>query len=66
MFSAEELICTNVLLDEEKRKSRKRKWLHTRLKEGEYFILYNELVEDSMRFHNYFKIPESMFLNCYL
>jgi hypothetical protein len=66
LFSEEELICTAVILHEEKRKSRKRKWVHASLKEGQYFTLYNELVEDSVRFHQYFRIPESMFLNCYL
>jgi hypothetical protein len=65
MFSEEELICIAVL-DEEKRKSQKRKWVHASLNEGEYFTLYNVLVKDSIRFHQYFRIPESMFLNCYL
>jgi hypothetical protein len=66
MFS-EELICIAVLLDEEERKSRKRKWVHESLlqrkEEGEYFTLYRELVEDSIRFHQYFRMSESMYLN---
>jgi hypothetical protein len=67
MFSEEELICIAVLLDEEERKSRKRKWIHESLlqrkEEGEYFTLYKELVEDSVRFHQYFRMSESMYLN---
>jgi hypothetical protein len=55
MFSEEELICIAVLLDKEVRKSRKRKRVHESLlqrkEEGEYFTLYKELVEDSVRFH---------------
>jgi hypothetical protein len=67
MFSEEELICIAVLLDEEKRKSRKRKWVHESLlqrkEEGKYFTLYKGLVEDSVRFHQYFRMSESMYLN---
>jgi hypothetical protein len=47
MLSEEELICIAVLLDEEERKSRKRKWVHESLlqrkEEGAYFTLYKEL-----------------------
>jgi hypothetical protein len=34
-----------------------------RKEEGEYFTLYKELVEDSVRFHQYFRISESVYLN---
>jgi hypothetical protein len=67
MFSEEELIGTAVLLDEEKRKSKQRKWVHESLlqrkEEGRYFTFYKELVEDSVRFHQYFRMSESMYLN---
>jgi hypothetical protein len=65
MFSEEKLICIAVL-DEEERKSRKSKWVHSllqRKEEGEYFTLYKELVEDSVRFHQYFRMSESTYLN---
>jgi hypothetical protein len=67
IFSEEKLICIAVLLDEEERKSRKRKRVHESLlqikEEGEYFTLYKELVEDSVRFRQYFRMSESMYLN---
>jgi hypothetical protein len=67
MFSEEKLICIAVVLDEEERKSSKSKWVHESLlqrkEEGEYFTLYKELVEDSVRFHQYFRMSESMYLN---
>jgi hypothetical protein len=70
MFSEEELICIAVLLDEEERKSRKRKWVHESLlqrkEEGEYFTLYEELMEYSVRFHQYFRMSESMYFNLLL
>jgi hypothetical protein len=31
--------------------------------EREYFTLYKELVEDSIRFRQYFRMSESMYLN---
>jgi hypothetical protein len=34
-----------------------------RKEEGEYFTLYKEHVEDSVRFHQYFRVPESVFFN---
>jgi hypothetical protein len=66
MFSEEELICAAVLLDEEKGKSWKRKCVHEsslQRKEGKYFTLYKELVEDSVRFHQYFRMSKSTYLN---
>jgi hypothetical protein len=66
MGSEEEFICIAFLLDEKERKSRKRKRVHESLlqrKEGECFTLYKELVEVSVRFHQYFRMSESMYLN---
>jgi hypothetical protein len=67
MFSEEELICIAVLLDEEKRKSRKRKSVHESLlqrkEEGKCFTLYKELLKGSVRFNQYFRMSESMHLN---
>jgi hypothetical protein len=67
MFSEEELICIAVHLDEEKRKSRKRKSVHESLlqrkEEWKCFTLYKELVKDSARFNQYFRMSESMHLN---
>jgi hypothetical protein len=66
MFSEEELIRTAVLIDDkEKRKSQNMKWIHAgllhRKEEGKYFTLYKGRVEDSLRFHQYFRMPESPF-----
>jgi ssDNA-binding replication factor A large subunit len=67
MFSEVELIFIAILLDEEESKSRKRKRVHESLlqrkEEGEYFTLYKEVVEDSVRFHQYFRMSKSMYLN---
>jgi hypothetical protein len=66
MFSEEELNCIALLLDEEERKSRKRKWVHefvAKKSRRGIFYFHKEFVEDSVRLYQYFRMSESMYLN---
>ena len=52
--------------DEEKAQVKKRKtWLHKALKkrksEGEYWTLYKELVDDDLKFYQYFRMSKAKF-----
>ncbi|KAL1516273.1 hypothetical protein ABEB36_000192 [Hypothenemus hampei] len=66
-FGKEELAIIAVLLDEEEtsKKKRRRVWIHKawtkRDTEGEYATLFKELVDDEVKFHQYFRMNYNIF-----
>jgi hypothetical protein len=69
-FSKRQLAATALMLDGEEKKAalsdkKKRMWVHkclrSRKSEGEYWTLNKELVDDEMKFYQYFRISKHQF-----
>lgn len=67
-FSIEEFAVIALILDEEEtvlRKKRKRTWIHEICKErkieGEFAILYKGLIDDGIKFYQYFRMSQWSF-----
>lgn len=64
-FALEELCMIALLLDEDEEQSRRRhrrfsvhKMLKTRKIHGEFWTIFNELMDDEQKFYQYFRMPQ--------
>jgi hypothetical protein len=64
-FTDLELAVIPIILEEEQREVKKRKWVHeawvNRERDGEFGTLYKELTDDETKFFEYFRMSENCF-----
>jgi hypothetical protein len=66
----EETLIVALLCEEAEKEERERRiWVHdiwsTRDEKGEFVTLFNDLVQDEVKFKTYFRMSQEMFSICY-